>query len=186
MTLPVTAQCEDTLSLDHFRKWMIKNIDAWFAFTQYHGLRLDMEDIVFVTGCHHTKSWCNVAFTEVDTDAQFTLQVEVTGAPGASINWRASSLQIQGAVLSPGPTGAVSGIRIIYRGSLRSFNVLPQNLPENQCIFLRGFRAKRIFGIFPRIRGAAEPNPDPRWDDCEQEMQVVPISSVTQVDLLFF
>ena len=59
-------------------------------------------------------------------------------------------------------------------------------MPENQCIFIRGFRVKRIFGIFPRLKGAAEPRPDPRLDDREQEMQVVPIPNVTQVDLLFF
>ena len=54
-------------------------------------------------------------------------------------------------------------------------------------MFIRGFRVKRIiFGIFPRLKGAAEPRPDPRWDDREQEMQVVPIPNVTQVGLLFF
>jgi hypothetical protein len=153
MTLPVTAQCEDTLSLDHFRKWMIKNIDAWFAFTQYHGLALDMEDIVFVTGCHHTKSWCNVAFTEVDTDAQFTLQVEVTGAPGASINWRASSLQIQGAVLSPGPTGAVSGIRSYIVGHQEVSTCSLRTYLRINAYFSEGFVPNVFSGYF---RGSKE------------------------------
>ena len=125
MSLPVTARCEDTLSLGHFRNWISKNIDSWFAFTEMHGLDLDMEDIVLATGCHRTRSWSNVAFTEVHTDAQFSLGVEVAGALGANINWRASNDHIQGAVLSQGPSGEVSGTRMIYRGSLKSFNLPP-------------------------------------------------------------
>ena len=125
MTLPVTARCEDTLTLGHFRKWIGRNIDSWFAFTEMHGLELDMEDIVLVTGCHLTKSWSNVAYTEFHTDAQFSLGVEVSGALGVNINWQASDNRIQGAVLNQGPSGPVSGTRMIYRGSLRSFNVPP-------------------------------------------------------------
>ena len=35
-----------------------------------------------------------------------------------------------------------------------------QNLPENQCVFIRGFRVTRVLGILHRrLRGAAGPNP---------------------------
>jgi len=34
-----------------------------------------------------------------------------------------------------------------------------QNLPQNQCIFVRGFRVTRILNIWPRLRGAG-PVPD--------------------------
>ena len=45
---------------------------------------------------------------------------------------------------------------------------------------------KRIFWIFPRPKGAAEPKPDPRGDDREPEREVVQIPSVTEVSLLLF
>lgn len=35
-----------------------------------------------------------------------------------------------------------------------------QELPENQCIFLRGFRVARFLGIWPRLRGQAGPARD--------------------------
>jgi hypothetical protein len=148
MSLPVTARCEDTLSLDHFRKWISRNIDAWFTFTEVHGLGLDMEDILFVTGCHRTRSWCNVAFTEVDTDAQFSLGVEVTGASGTGINWRASSHRIQGAVLSQGPSGEVSGTRTVYRVSLRCFNVPPRTYLRLNAYSSGGFVLNVFSGYF--------------------------------------
>jgi hypothetical protein len=105
----VTSQREDTLARDHFREWIITHINSWFAFTQTLRLGIEMEDIVLVTGRHRTRSWSNIAFSEVQTDAQFSFGVEVAGALGASINWRASNLRIQGAVLSQGPSGEVSG-----------------------------------------------------------------------------
>ncbi|KAH9163728.1 hypothetical protein EDB89DRAFT_482398 [Lactarius sanguifluus] len=160
LSLPVAAQREDTLTRDHFREWITKHIESWFAFTQRLRLGVEMEDIVLVTGCHRTRSWSNITFNEVRTSAQFSLGVNVAGASGASVSWRASSLRIQGAVLSQGPSG--------------------ENLPENQCIFIRGFRMKRIFfGTIPRIRGAAEPKPD-RENDRGPEKKVVSIPGFTE------
>ncbi|KAH9070983.1 hypothetical protein EDB83DRAFT_2673770 [Lactarius deliciosus] len=161
LTLPVTAQREDTLTQDHFREWIIMHIDSWFAFAQKLRLGIEMRDIILVTGNHRTRSWSNITFNEVQTDAQFSLGVDVAGTLGASVNWRASSLRIQGAVPNHGPSG--------------------ENLPENQCIFIRGFRIKRTFlGKMPRIRAAAEPKPDPRKRDHDPEEEVISIPSVTE------
>jgi hypothetical protein len=58
LSLPVSAQSEDTVALDKFGKWMITHINAWFAFTQSLGMGVEkMEDIILVTGRHLTKSW---------------------------------------------------------------------------------------------------------------------------------
>ena len=102
----MTARREDTISRGHFRKWITKHIDSWFAFANELGTGIEMEDIVLVTGCHRTRSWTNTAFNEVQTNAQLSLGVEV-GASGASVNWRVSNLRIQGAVLGHGPNGEV-------------------------------------------------------------------------------
>ncbi|KAH9032021.1 hypothetical protein EDB85DRAFT_2114962 [Lactarius pseudohatsudake] len=146
LSLPVTARREDTISLGHFRKWILKHIDSWLAFAHELGVGIEMEDIVLVTGCHRTKSWTNTVLNEVQTNVQLSLGVQV-GASGASVTWQNSNLQIQGATVCYGPNG--------------------EDLPENQCIFIRGFRVKRYFGIIPRIKAAAEPKPDTRGDDGE-------------------
>ncbi|KAH9038303.1 hypothetical protein EDB84DRAFT_1098834 [Lactarius hengduanensis] len=165
LSLPVTARREDTLLLGHFRKWITRHIDSWFTFARELGMRIEMEDIVLVTGCHRTRSWTNAVFSEVQASARVSLGVEV-GAFGTSVNWEVSNPRIPGAALRHGPSG--------------------KNLPENQCIFIRGFRAKRFFfGLIPRIRGAAEPKPDPRGNDREPK-KVIPIPSVGKVRLLFF
>ncbi|KAI9445970.1 hypothetical protein H4582DRAFT_2052101 [Lactarius indigo] len=148
LSLPVTARREDTISLGHFRKWIARNIDSWFAFAHELGTGVEMEDIVLVTGCHRTKSWTNTVLNEVQTNVQLSLGVEV-GASGASVKWDRSDLQIQGATVSHGPNG--------------------EDLPESQCIFIRGFRVKRYFGLVSRIKAAAGPKPDTRRDGREPD-----------------
>lgn len=103
----MTARREDTVAREQFRKWIIRNIDSWFALTQELGLGLAMEDIILVTGFHRTRSWSNIAFNDVQTDARVSLGVEVASSLGVTVNWRVSSYRTQGAVLSHRPSGEV-------------------------------------------------------------------------------
>jgi hypothetical protein len=55
---------------------------------------------------------------------------------------------------------------------------LNQNLPENQCIFIRGFRITRFSMILPRLRGAAGPARVPEGDsDSDKQLQGIPVDS---------
>ncbi|KAH9017632.1 hypothetical protein EDB85DRAFT_1849899, partial [Lactarius pseudohatsudake] len=76
LSLPVAARREDTFAQGHFRRWITRNIDSWFAFTQRHELGIEMEDIVFVTGCHRSRSWSNVAFYEGQTGGRVSFGVQ--------------------------------------------------------------------------------------------------------------
>ncbi len=106
----MNARREDTLVLGHFRKWIIKHIDSWFAFAQELGLGILMEEIVLVTGFHRSRSWTSSVFNDVQTDAQLYLGVNVTDAVGAGVNWQVSNVRVQGAVQNYGPSGGVRRI----------------------------------------------------------------------------
>ncbi|KAH8981177.1 hypothetical protein EDB92DRAFT_210315 [Lactarius akahatsu] len=166
LSLPVTAQREDTIARGDFAKWIIRHVDSWFAFTRRLGLGVDkMGDIVLVTGRHRTRSWTNVAFYESRAIAQASFGVQITNDDGtASVNWQVSRERIQGAMLTQGPSGA--------------------DLPEDQCIFVRGYRVARTFKLFPRLRGAAGHTPDPSGHDSDPELEVVSLPSFTKVNLL--
>ena len=58
-----------------------------------------------------------------------------------------------------------------------------QDLPENQCIFVRGFRATRIARIFPRLQAAAGPVQVPFEDAFDAELQLISIPGDTQVNV---
>ncbi|KAI9428700.1 caspase domain-containing protein [Lactarius indigo] len=121
-----------------------------------------MEDIILVTGTHRTRTWTNVAFPggQEDAQASFGVKMDYRGDI-VTLNWQFSHERDQGAVFNCGPSG--------------------ENLPEDQCIFIRGFRATRKFKIFPpRLRAAAGPNPDPKGYDEEPDAELIPIPTVPE------
>ena len=113
MSLPVAAQCEDTLALARFRKWITGHIDSWFDFSEGLELGIEMEDIVLVTGYHRTRSSSNIVFYESQVNAQVSLGVQVPAAPngirGATVNWQGSNQHTRGTVVNHGPSGEVCG-----------------------------------------------------------------------------
>ncbi|KAF8260322.1 hypothetical protein EI94DRAFT_1811875 [Lactarius quietus] len=158
--LPVTAKGENTVASADFGKWLIKHIDCWFARARRLGLEIDrMEDIILVTGTHRTRSCTNVAFPggQEDAQASFGARVDHNGA----INWQFSHERNRGAVLNCGHDG--------------------KDLPEDQCVFIRGFRATRKFKILPpRLKGAAGPNPDLEEYDEEPDAELMPITELPE------
>jgi len=160
MSLPVTSRREDTLVLGHFQKWIINHIDSWFAFTRELGLGVEMEDIILVTGCHRTRSWTNVAFNEVQSGAEVSSGHQITDNFSDPTNWPVSNQRSQGTVQRHGPSG--------------------ENLPENQCIFVRGYRVAHTSNILARVGNAAGPTTLRIGNHREPEAAVVPIPRVTE------
>jgi hypothetical protein len=98
-----------------------------------------MEDIILVTGCHRTRSWLNVAFSENDTgtDSRVSFGVLLDGNdPDIRINWLISPGNIRGAVLSQGPDGKVC---YCVNGENQEQNMMTLRLSEptggSMCIY---------------------------------------------------
>ena len=57
-----------------------------------------------------------------------------------------------------------------------------QNLPENQCVFIRGFRVFRSFWMMPRrLKAAAGPSSDPGGYDGNTDAELISLSPFTTV-----
>jgi hypothetical protein len=166
----------------------VKHIDSWFVFARNLGLGIEeMEEIILVTGRDLTRSWVNVAFlgNEVDAQpAQVSFGVNVEG-PGTAINYQFTPGNTRGAVLRHGPEGPVSLCAIsIINESEETLERLcaHQNLPENQSVFIRGFRVARSFWILPRrLKAAAGPSTDLGGNDCDPDREVISIPAITKV-----
>ncbi|KAI9456874.1 hypothetical protein BJY52DRAFT_536657 [Lactarius psammicola] len=163
LCLPIQAKGKDTVASADFGKWIIKHIDRWFVWARQLGLEINrMEDIILVTGTHRTRSWTNVAFPGGQEDAQASFRAKVDHRGGiVALNWQFSSERNRGVVLNHGPDGT--------------------DLPEDQCIFIRGFRVTRKLKILPpRLKGAAGPNPDSEGYDEEPDAELMPIPAVPE------
>ncbi|KAI0289864.1 hypothetical protein BC826DRAFT_588520 [Russula brevipes] len=163
LSLPVPARSYNAIAQGAFGKWIVTHIDRWFAFTQRLGLGITrMEDIILVTGCDLTRSWANIAFLQGRGEARVSFGAQVNGAP--NIDWQFPPGESHRVALNLGPNG--------------------ENLPEDQCIFIRGFRVTRLLGILPRLRAAAGPsqNPDQDQDESELDMQLLNTSISADTD----
>jgi hypothetical protein len=137
-----------------------------------------MEDIILVTGRDLARSWTNVAFSEDQGEEQVSFGVKVTGI--SDVEWQVAPEDIRGAALNCGPSGKVRFSRYPVPRPL-GLTWSYQNLPEDQCIFVRGFRVTRFLGILPRLRAAAEPTRGPGRDDPGYDKQLISIPPETDV-----
>ncbi|KAI0276244.1 hypothetical protein BGY98DRAFT_716462 [Russula aff. rugulosa BPL654] len=129
-----------------------QNIHDCMRLADERGLGVNrMEDIILVTGRHLAKSWVRAVFSENRGGAQVSF---VVNASGNSV-LRLEERNVSGAQLKFGPNG--------------------EGLPENQCIFVRGYHVVRILNIWPKLRGLAGPahlpSPEP---DTDLELMGVP------------
>jgi hypothetical protein len=93
----------------------VKHIDSWFVFAR--GLQLgieQMEEIILVTGCDHTRSWTNVAFLKGKAEAGGSFKVKAVERRDASVEIRFSSGHVKEGVLNHGPEGVVC-LGAVYR-----------------------------------------------------------------------
>ena len=110
MLLLAQSQREDTVAGGEFAEWMVKHIDCWFSFAKRLHPEIErMEDIILVTGCHRTKSWANVAFTDYRGIVhRFPMQASlpIPGNPSARNVWTFNSAS-QEVALNIAPHGNV-------------------------------------------------------------------------------
>ena len=140
-----------------------------------------MEDLIFVTGCTLVTSWAAVAFMENNMDAEITLESRplisgegsfIWGLPRGSVKHHNSHLN---PVRSPG---------YVY-SACTDFSLLHKKhdspTPLDQCVFIRGFRAKRVRFRTRIILAAAEPLPDDPDNRRDDEIQVTRVTGGQKV-----
>jgi hypothetical protein len=177
------AQREGTATRGDFAKCIIKHIDEWFAFSRECGSGISRrEDIILVTGRHLARSWANVVFHERDERVSFRVQSK----RNSGVEWQFTPEGAGGVALNLGPSGEVRLPTAPPPAALKSTDhgliLSTQNLPEDQCIFIRGFRVTRLTSrLFPWLRGAAGPAQIPDDDDPESDMQLLSISGDVHV-----
>ena len=137
-----------------------------------------MEDLVLVSGCTLVSSWAAAAFVYSTMEARISLARRTLGSHngGECFVWG----NIRGAVEyhdsdinSVRPSGIVTRHALMFL-----FLYEKQNPPttSDQCVFVRGFRAKRVLFWTKPMRAAAEPRPDDPDNHRDDEIQVTRVA----------
>ncbi|TFY60560.1 hypothetical protein EVG20_g7374 [Dentipellis fragilis] len=170
LVLPEDAQRVDTRSRAAYEDYTREHCERWHALTDRLRLGLRLEDHILVTGCDRTTTWAVAAFTSVDFDSRISLSVDFAGVGSASFASSMSWTHDGSAQYNWGPdqrtsvstaelTRAVtSGGEISSPSAATDQLQKPINTKFNQCVFVRGFRAKRRSRFLPvKLKAAAEP-----------------------------
>ncbi|KAI0271317.1 hypothetical protein BC834DRAFT_1030811 [Gloeopeniophorella convolvens] len=177
LKLPFEARRADAIRTKAFEDYTRDNCDNWLAFAQRNRLGVErMEDIILVSGCTVASAWAATAFVNEDMDAEITLSFQAFGAAGANFGWHVGQESVQ-SVAYHNSRELVRARRRLLRPRACSGGRGKPDPPQNQCVFIRGFRAKRILGFFTRARAAAEPLPD----DPDNEPETGPAVSVSRI-----
>ena len=131
-----------------------------------------MEDLILVSGCTLVSSWAAAAFVYNTMDAKISMARRTLSNGGECFVWG----NIRGAVeYHDSDISPVRSPGIVYSTcSDFSFLYEKQNPPTtpDQCVFIRGFRAKRVLFWTKPMRAAAEPLPDDPDNRRDDEIQV--------------
>ncbi|KAF8269499.1 hypothetical protein EI94DRAFT_955083 [Lactarius quietus] len=142
LSLPFSGVSEDALRTKAFETYIRKHHDKWLEFALINNLDVRrLEDITLVTGCDLTSIWAMATFMDPLDQEIVTLHVQPSQNGSAGFQWSHTS---------------------------QPHNNEPnQNTVNTHCVFLRGFRAKRILP-FPRrrraLRGLVQTTPIMNWN----------------------
>ena len=202
MSLPNGSHSEDVIRTKPFEDYIRDHIVSWFTWAQKNELGVDMEDLILVTGCTLATSWAVATFMEnnMDPEAEVSLTSRMLSNGGTDFIWS----KIQGpvknrhshfdAVRFPGYAySAYTDFCLFLYGKDNPPMTGRQNPPlageqdpttGDQCVFIRGFRAKRVFFFGRRIQAAAEPQSDDPDNRRDHEIQVTGVPGVPNVSIL--
>ncbi|KAH9171308.1 hypothetical protein EDB89DRAFT_1118253 [Lactarius sanguifluus] len=148
LSLPFNADSIDAIRTKYFEKYIRKHCDSWLEFATINDIDVRLEDIVLVTGCDLTSSWAMAAFVSWDPIKDpIRLSVQASQAGSARFQWDVTNQP--------------------------HHNELNQNVVKSHCVFIRGFRAKRVFLFFRPLKAAAEPRPDNPDNEPESSIELI-------------
>ncbi|KAI0249456.1 hypothetical protein BJV78DRAFT_696637 [Lactifluus subvellereus] len=154
LNIPYDGQREDVIRTKVFEDYFREHISGWFALAQKK--REDvryMEDIILVTGCTLVTSWAMGVFPDKSQDVGISLKFE---AERGNFLWDPNT---------------------INPGILRHDRYQHPSESQNQCVFIRGFRGRRLL-FYTFLKAAAEPLPDDPDNRREDEIQVTRVPNV--------
>ncbi|KAI0285676.1 hypothetical protein BC826DRAFT_113032 [Russula brevipes] len=162
LCLPRGAQRQDVIRTKVFEDYIRDNVASWFLWSQRNGLGVErMEDLILVTGCTMVDSWAAAAFFDQTMEGKVSLAVRNYDNGGISFHW--------------------SNVHGPVRHHNSSSDPRNPQSTWDQCVFIRGFRAKRVFFRTRLIRAEAEPLPDDPDNHREDGIQVTRVPDSSKV-----
>jgi hypothetical protein len=171
-----------------FSRQLLKHHSKWLSFAQDQGRPVELEDLILVTGLDLTKDFAMLSFANNSSDFDINFQVGVsqyaTGSISAWGSWHTTSSTQDN--WGPQHTATPSALRADRAlRSITSEGDSAEAIPSDeyrQCVFVRGYRIRRRFGVWPQVQtAAAEPQDPPYYRDNDAEVAAVAVEGIAEV-----
>jgi len=141
LLLPDGASRHDARRRQAFREYALRHAKSWYEFVNgTRGMEVANGSLYLVTGCDKASSWGVASFSNKSREGQVSLKFTAVQAAGVSVSWDWQCEEF----------GSVS----IRSGPKRINDDSPR--PQNQCVFIRGFRVMIREGPFAALGGAVK------------------------------
>ena len=176
MFLPNGGQREEVIRTKVFENYIRDHVDKWLNWAQKNKLDIEMEDLILVSSRTLVTSWAAAAFVENDMEAEITLASRSLSNGGESFVWSKIRGPVEYRNSRPDQVRSPSYVC----SACTDFLLFKKEPLLDQCVFVKGFKAKRAF-FRGRIRAAAEPQPDDPDNRSDDEIQVTRAPGVPRV-----
>ena len=186
LSLPNGGCRQNIIRTKAFEDYIRDHVDEWFNWARNNKLGVErMEDLILVSGCTMVTSWAAAVFVDNTFKTEISLASRLLSNVGASFVWGNDREHVSyhdsrfDPVRSPNQCFAQHTLILLLSHG-------KQNPPTmaDQCVLIRGFRAKRIPLWTRRIRAATEPHPDDPDNHREDEIQVSRVPDAPKVGTL--
>ena len=184
LSLPNGGRRKDVIRTKAFEDYIRDNVVSWYTWARNNNLGVErMEDLILVSGCMLVTSWAAATFVENTMDAKISLASRPFHNGAATFVWTNNqgpvvhhNSQID-SVRSPGHVYSIcADFFLLYK------KLNPPTL--DQCVFIKGFRAKRTFFRIKHLRAAAGPRPDDPDNHRDDDIQVTRVPGASKVGSL--
>ncbi|KAF8474356.1 hypothetical protein DFH94DRAFT_761713 [Russula ochroleuca] len=162
LSLPNGGRRKDVIRTKAFEDYIRDHVVSWYTWAQNNKLGVErMEDLILVSSCMLVTSWAAATFVENTMEARISLASRPFNNGAATFVWTNNQ----------GP--------VVYHNS--QFDPLNPPRTPDQCVFIKGFRAKRTFFRIRHLRAAAGPRPDDPDNRRDDDIQVTRVPGASKV-----
>jgi hypothetical protein len=144
LLLPDGASRRDARRRGAFREYALRHAKSWYEFVNVtREMEVANGSLYLVTGCDKASSWGVASFSNESRDGQVSLKFVALQAASGKVSWDWECEAFSSVSIRSGP-------KRVNEDEPR---------PQNQCVFIRGFRVMIREGPFAALGGTVKVEP---------------------------
>ncbi|KZV64438.1 hypothetical protein PENSPDRAFT_757255 [Peniophora sp. CONT] len=158
---------------ESYKRYFRTHYKSWVEFLRSLDIDRSLKDLILVTGCDRTRAWATMLCESRATDARVSLEVQTTVGPHisltGSVKWRTSHTfpALSGPSAAELSSSAAQALSTSPSDNTSPYTGFP-DVVADQCMFIRGWQGRGLFGI-AELKAGAGPHVVPSADEQDDD-----------------